>query len=76
MWLLKVESACFFCRPHHDGSPGRVAAVVVEDVRERREEDLLEREASSVPLVAGPAGPEVIRHRGDVVALVGLAESG
>ena len=76
MWLLKVESACFLLQAPPRRFAGRFAAVVVEDVRERREEDLLEREARSVPLVAGPAGPEVVRHRGDVVALVGLAVPG
>ena len=76
MWLLKVESACFFCRPHHDGSPVGSRAVVVEDVRERRQEDLLEREARAVVRVAGPAGPEVVGHRRDRLALVELAVAG
>ena len=35
MWLLKVDSASFFCSPKNEGWPGRVAPVVVERVRER-----------------------------------------
>src|SRR3954454_1415710 len=55
---------------------GRPAAVVVEEVRQRRQEDLLEREARSVVAVGSASDPEVVGHRRDRLALVELAVAG
>ena len=76
MWLFQVTIVALLLEP----PPGRVAvgraAVVVEEVRQARQEDLLEREARAVVAVAAAADPEVVGHRGDRLALVELAVAG